>query len=368
MASVLKGLGLLIVAAGMTQVGSAAVNPAHPSKSETAVGSKARMRASYPAPQAPQFIRDRLVELGRGFDGQVGIAVKSIDDGWEAGWKDRELYPQQSISKLWVAITAMDAVDRGKLNLDDRVTLTRADLTLFHQPIRDDILNNGGSFTTTYRDLMYREIVTSDNTANDKLLWSVGGPKAVRAMIARKHLGAIRFDNGERDMQSRVAGLTWKPEYSIGNAFWTARDKVPLAVRSAAFNRYIANPVDGAAPSAIVNALARLAKGELLSRLSTEHLLDVMSQTKTGPQRLKGGLADGWTINHKTGTGQQLGAEEAGYNDVGIVTAPDGKSYAVAVMIRRTATPLPVRMTLMSDVTRAVVQQHDMTRSVADRR
>jgi beta-lactamase class A len=363
MTSVWKSLGLLLVLAAMTQVSSAATKAPHPKPP-----AKAKTQAIKHAPQAPAFIRSRLADLGRNFDGQVGIAVKSIDDGWEAGWKDDELYPQQSISKLWVAITAMDAVDRGRLNLDDKVTLTRSDLTLFHQPIRDDILNNGGSFTTTYRDIMYREIVTSDNTANDKLMRSVGGPKAVRAMIARKHLGAIRFDNGERDMQSRVAGLTWKPEYSIGNAFWVARDKVPLAIRSKAFNRYIANPYDGAAPSAIVNALARLKRGELLSRASTDHLLDVMSQTKTGPQRLKGGLADGWSLNHKTGTGQELGPEEAGYNDVGILTAPDGKSYAVAVMIKRTATPLPVRMTLMSNVTRAVIQQHDMERSVAERR
>ena len=363
MTSVWKSLGLLLVLAAITQVSSAATKAPHPKPA-----AKAKAQAIKHAPQAPAFIRSRLADLGRNFDGQVGIAVKSIDDGWEAGWKDDELYPQQSISKLWVAITAMDAVDRGRLNLDDKVTLTRSDLTLFHQPIRDDILNNGGSFTTTYRDIMYREIVTSDNTANDKLMRSVGGPKAVRAMIARKHLGAIRFDNGERDMQSRVAGLTWKPEYSIGNAFWVARDKVPLSVRSRAFNRYIANPYDGAAPSAIVNALAKLKRGELLSRASTEHLLDVMSQTKTGPQRLKGGLADGWSLNHKTGTGQELGPEEAGYNDVGILTAPDGKSYAVAVMIKRTATPLPVRMTLMSNVTRAIIQQHDMGRGIADRR
>ena len=35
-----------------------------------------------------------------------------------------------------------------------------------------------------------------------------------------------------------------------------------------------------------------------------------------------------------------LGATQAGYNDIGILTAPDGPSYAVAVMIKRTATPL----------------------------
>ena len=66
--------------------------------------------------------------------------------------------------------------------------------------------------------------------------------------------------------------------------------------------------------------------------------------TKTGANRLKGGMAPGWALNHKTGTGQVLGSQQAGYNDIGILTAPDGKSYAVAVMIKLTSVPLPVRM------------------------
>ena len=206
---------------------------------------------------------------------------------------------------------------------------------------------------------MLRAITTSDNTANDKLMRAVGGPAAVRAMIARKHLGPIRFADGERAMQSRIAGLTWSQDYALNGKFFEVRDALPIEVRSAAFNRYIADPYDGAAPAAIVGALARLKRGELLSPGSTAHLLDVMSHTHTGANRLKGGLQPGWTLNHKTGTGQELGGVQAGYNDVGILTAPDGKSYAVAVMIKTNSTPLPVRMTLMNDVVAAVIAQHD---------
>src|SRR5947209_6061160 len=103
------------------------------------------------APPAPQFIRDRINQLGAGFDGRVGIAVKSIDNGWTTGWKAGELYPQQSVSKLWVSITAMDAVDKGKVSLDDPVTLTRDDLTLFHQPIAEEVPKTG-TFTTPLGD------------------------------------------------------------------------------------------------------------------------------------------------------------------------------------------------------------------------
>lgn len=344
------GLGLVIVAA--TQVSASAATPQRAAKPP-------HQRAVAPrAVPAPKYIHDRIEDLGRGFDGLVGIAVRSIDDGWETGWKDHQLYPQQSVSKLWVAITALDAVDRGRVSLDDKVTLTKDDLTLFHEPIAAEILKDG-SYTTTLGDLMIREITQSDNTANDKLMRSVGGPKAVRAFIARKHLGAIRFANGERDMQSRIAGLTWSQDYALNGKFFQVRDALSIKVRSAAFNRYIANPYDGAAPFAIVSALARLKRGELLSPDSTAHLLDIMGHTHTGPNRLKGGLQPGWTLSHKTGTGQELGGVQAGYNDVGILTAPDGKSYAVAVMIKKTSTPLPVRMTLMNNVVAAVIAQHD---------
>ena len=84
-----------------------------------------------------------------------------------------------------------------------------------------------------------------------------------------------------------------------------------------------------------------------------------MSNTRTGANRLKGGLKPGWTLAHKTGTGQVLGATQAGYNDIGVLTAPDGRSYSVAVMIKKTSAPLGTRMTLMNNVVRAVIAQHE---------
>src|SRR5205823_15007795 len=89
-------------------------------------------------------------------------------------------------------------------------------------------------------------------------------------------------------------------------------------------------------------------------------LHNTLSHTKTCANRLKVGLAPWLVLNHKTGTGQVLGDQQAGYNDIGILTAPDGKSYAVAVMIKLTSVPLPVRMELMNNVVRAVIAQHDM--------
>ncbi len=348
------GLALVLIAGAQVGASATSQSPAPAPAPRKPIAPVARANAV-----TPIYIRDRVDELGSKFNGRVGIAVRSIDDGWQTGWKADEYYPQQSVSKLWVAITALDAADKRRVRMSDRVTLTRDDLTLFHQPIAAKIA--GGAYTTTLDDLLFKAITTSDNTCNDKLMRSVGGAQAVRDMIAAKHLGAVRFYNGERALQSKIAGLIWSPGYSVGNAFSQARNALPSAIRRAAFNRYVEDPYDGAAPSAIVSALSRLKRGELLSPESTRRLLWVMANTKTGANRLKGGLKPGWTLNHKTGTGQEFGGKQAGYNDIGILTAPDGRSYSVAVMIKLTSVPLPTRMTLMNNVVRAVINQHDMT-------
>ncbi len=177
----------------------------------------------------------------------------------------------------------------------------------------------------------------------------------MRACIAAKGLTGITFGPGERLLQSATAGLTWKQDYSVGDGFFTARAALPIATRSAALARYLSSPPDGASAEGITNALARLGKGELLSPASTSLMLTLMSESLTGPQRVRGGLAPGWTFAHKTGTGQELDGLATGYNDVGLLSSPAGHRYAVAVMIASTRVPIPVRQALMSEVARAII-------------
>jgi beta-lactamase class A len=188
---------------------------------------------------------------------------------------------------------------------------------------------------------------------------SIGGPKSVRAMIARKGLGAIRFYDGERALQSKTAGLVWKQSYSLGDAFAEARAALPMKARKTAFERYIRSPYDGASPHAIANALAALRKGELLSPASTNQLLSIMGQTRTGGLRVRAALAPGWDWNHKTGTGQELDGRIAGINDIGLLTAPDGSVYAMALMAMPNQSDGSAQE-LMRNVTKAVIAAHQL--------
>jgi beta-lactamase class A len=324
------------------------------------VQARSYIPSSRPSPgeqlPAHRALEAQIRALGQAFNGDIGIAVKDIDSGWTAAYDGNTFFPQQSVSKFWVALTALDKADRGELSMSRPVTLTKADMTLFHQPVAQLIGANG--YTTTIDSLMTRALQQSDNTCNDFVLWRAGGPEAVRNFLQDKGISGIRFGPGERLLQSRIAGMEWKQSYAYGGGFYAARNAVPASVRRAAFERYIKDPMDGATPLGIVDALAKLKRGELLSPGSTQKLLSIMSNTKTGPQRLKGGLSGGWRLAHKTGTGQVLGGEQAGYNDIGIVTAPDGHSYAVAVMIRRTGAPLGERMQAMQNTVRSVISYH----------
>nr|WP_246359839.1 serine hydrolase [Stakelama sediminis] len=302
---------------------------------------------------APAALVESVKTLGRNFDGIVGISVRNIDEGWAVESNGDRPMPQQSVSKLWVAMTVLDLRDQGKISLNDPITLTKADMTLFHQPVAALIGKDG--YSTTVGRLMHRALTTSDNTANDKLLWLAGGPSAVRAFLAKRHLDNIRFGPGERLLQSKTAGLTWQQSYSQGRNFYQARAALPMSVRRDAFQTYIANPPDGAGAAAVTNALMRLKKGQLLSAASTSWLVSTLQDSRTGKNRLHGAVPGDWVFGHKTGTGQDLNGKTAGYNDVAILTAPNGESYAVAVMIGETARTIPQRWTLMHGVVNAVV-------------
>ena len=319
--------------------------------------------AQPPVPLAERMARsalqERVQELGRNFPGEVGIAVRDVDSSYVASWNGGRLFPQQSVSKFWVSLTALDAADRGRLDLDRPVTVRPGDLTLFNQPIAQQVGADG--YRTTMNDLMFRAITRSDNTANDFVLWQAGGPEAVRALIARAGIQGVRFGPGERLLQSHIAGVRWNQAMSRNGGFEAARNAVPASTRRRLFEDYIDDPLDGASVLGLTQGLAMLQRGELLSPSSTRRMLSIMSQTRTGPQRLTGGLAPGWRIAHKTGSGQVFNGTQAGYNDIGIITSPEGGTYALAVMIGRTSVPNQVRMSLMQNVTRAAIQ-YDQTR------
>jgi beta-lactamase class A len=306
-------------------------------------------------PAAPAAFQAAIEKLAAGYGEPVGIAVTDVADGWTASVDGNQRFPQQSVSKLWVALTVMQAVDDKRLALDQVLTMGPQDRSVFYQPLAARI--HAAGLPITVRELLRWALTESDNSANDKLVQQVGGADVIARTIAAKGLAGLAVGGTERDLQTRTAGLTWKPEYGVTWIFKQARAQLPDSVRDAAQAAYLANPPDGATPLGIVTALTALKRGQLLSADSTDVMLGFMGDARTGVLRLKAGLPRGFTLAHKTGTGPDWRGASVGINDVGLITAPDGHTYAVAVMIRQTRRSNEARHALMQGVTRAVAAQ-----------
>ncbi len=304
--------------------------------------------------RAPPVMAARIRTLGSSFDGRVGIAVMDLDEGWTVSWNGEDRFSQESVAKLWTVIATLDAVDSGRLQIDEEALLTEADLSVFHEPIGDEIGRRG--HRTFIAELVRAAIVDSDNAANDFLVRRLGGTRAVQEVMRRKGLTGIAAGVQQRELQAHVAGLSWRPELDGGERLEAARSRLGPSVREAAMRRYLADPEDGASPLATVRALKALNEGGLLSPDSTQRLLRLMHSTVHGEERLNGGLERGWTLAHKTGTGQHLGPLHVGTNDVGVLIAPDGHAYAAAVLEGASSAPLIVREGLMRRVAEAIVE------------
>lgn len=328
-------------------------NPARPKPRPVAAAPAPKPVVRPPFKPGPAALQADLDRIARAYGETVGIAVADIEGGWASSVNGQTFFPQQSVSKVWVAVTALEAIDRGRLALDTPVLMTRADASVFNQPLARNLPPEG--FRTTVSNLLRHALAFSDNSANDVLIRVVGLDN-IRAMLERQGLTGIRLGADERHLQSMIAGLTWRPEYGQGRGFEQARAKLPREHRLKAMDAYIAAPADGATPLGLVQALGAIRRGEVLSPASRDVLLDILAASRTGPGRLRGSLPAGWRISHKTGTGQDLLGASIGINDVAIMTAPDGKAYAVAVLIPRTRQPVRERLAMMQSVTSAVAR------------
>ena len=224
----------------------------------------------------------------------------------------------QSVFKLPLAMTVLDAVDRGALQLDQPVRVTPADFVSErqHSPIRD---RNSEGVTLPLEDLLRAAASGSDGTAADVLLGLVGGPDAVTAYVRSLGVDGLTVAVTEKDMGRN-------PEVQYQN--W-------------------------ATPLGAVAVLRALDEGRGLSSENRQHLLRLLTGTPTGPNRIRGRLPEGTPVAHKTGSSRTVDGVTAATNDVGIITLPDGRRIALAVFVSGSSADDATRERVIADVARA---------------
>jgi len=302
-------------------------------------------------------LEQQLRTLAASTDGRVGVCAGDVATAATACVNGDVRFPMQSVMKLVVAAAVMDAVDGQHLKLNDVIVLRPEDASPGPQDLAN-LVRARGRLEVTVDDLMRRAVADSDSTSVDALIERLGGVAAVQSFLQRKQVTGLRIDRDERHLQAESVGLVWRPAFADDKVFQAAIAALPVAQRDAAWRRYLTDPRDTTTPTGMAGFLTALATGKLLSPASTTHLLAVMAATVTGGDRLKAGLPPGWTLGHKTGTGREWQGMTSDTNDVGILTAPDGRTLAIAVFVARSRGSNEQRAAVIAEAARLVTSAH----------
>jgi beta-lactamase class A len=309
------------------------------------------------ASHTPQLKMDRLAKAveelaARARPAVLGVGLMNLESGeqWELHGERR--FPMQSVFKMLLGAAALAEVDAGQLALDEPFVLEEQQLSPQHSPIalawpvRRDY---------TARDLLVAAVGDSDNTAADVLMKRIGGPGAVTAWLTGKRLSELHVDRYERELQPAVYGMpSFRPAWRTNEAFAAARAAVPPQRRLQAMRAYMVDPRDTATPRGMLEFLQMLDNNELLSPASTRILLEILNHSPRGGERLKAGLPTGTAFAHKIGTsGTDQGLSTA-YNDVGVFTLPDKRSYAAVAFLSGSTLETDARARLLADLGRAM--------------
>jgi beta-lactamase class A len=223
-----------------------------------------------------------------------------------------------SVMKFPIALAVLHWVDSGKLTLNQMIHIKKKDLPKTYSPLRDKYPK--GNVDVSISDLLSYMVSLSDNDACDILLKVIGGPKTVQDYMLRLGIRGIAVRATEADMAS-----SWELQYTN----WCK-------------------------PAEMTILLDKFYKGGILAKPTTDFLYKILTETTTGPHRIKGLLPAGTIVAHKTGT-SPTDAEglSPATNDVGIIVLPNGKHLAISVFVCNSTDDETTREAIIAKIAKA---------------
>ena len=299
-----------------------------------------------------QDISQRIEKLSQGLAGRIGVAAQEIGSGKSITVNGDESFVMASTYKVAIAVTVLDRVDKGELKLSDLIDISQETMVAGDNAIAETFIHPGLKLSVA--NLLEVMITASDNTATDTCLKLAGGPEEVTKMMRSIGITDLRVDRYTSEILRDFYGLPDKAYLSV-IAEVAAKDPTILSRIADRNMEFEKDPRDQSTPKAMLELLLAIDSGKVLSEKSRESLLATMSRTHTGPGRLKGLLPKGTPVAHKTGT---IGGVA---NDVGYVTLPDGRRFAIAVYTKSSTTSEADRDRAIAEVTRTLYDFYYLT-------
>ncbi|GAC1480624.1 MAG: class A beta-lactamase [Gemmatimonadaceae bacterium] len=294
-------------------------------------------------------LASRITALGATSGGIVGMSATHVETGRHLSVRGSEKFPMASVYKLPIALYVLHLVDRASLRIDSLITVTPPEFAPHYSPLAESA--GGNAVTLTVDSLLALMLGGSDNTASDVLLRIAGGPAAVTQRLRALGISDVRVDRTERELGFDQRGIECPPANDrwSRSLFDSLAARVPPDAQRAAWVRYETDSLDTATPDGMARLLVVIARGEGLRPSSRRRLLDIMTRSWTGANRIKGLLPRGSPVAHKTGTAGRVA------NDVGIITLPDRRGHvALAVFLKGAERPDSVRDRAIAGIARVV--------------
>lgn len=209
----------------------------------------------------------RAIENAAG--GRFGAYVLDTGSGQSFGWRMDERFCHCSTFKLSLAALVLRESDAGRLDLQDTLPVSRADITAYSPVVEENLAKGRLSFLTLAQAVQ----ITSDNAAANLLLRRLGGPDAV-----------THFWREIGDETSRLDG--YEPSINV----------IPPGTE-----------MNSTTPRAMAGTVQKIVLGNVLSATSRELLQKWMASTTSGLGRIRAAIPAGWSGFDKTGTGMRPG-------------------------------------------------------------
>lgn len=220
--------------------------------------------------EPPPFL---LSDLEARHGGRLGVAAMDIGSQRRVSWRGQERFPFCSTFKAFLAAATLQRVQREEERLDRAVRVTRADM-IPHAPVTEKAIGR----TLTIRELMQAAVEVSDNPAANILIREMGGIAVWRS---------------------------WWPTFGDTT---TLISRLEPDLNTALPN----DPRDTCLPDQTVANIRELAFSDRLTPAHDQLIQSWLIASPTGPNRLKAGAPQGWTVAHKTGTGANGTANDVG--------------------------------------------------------
>lgn len=238
-------------------------------------------------------------------DSRLGVYALATGTGRAIAYRADKRFAFCSTFKT---LAAAAVLYRNPLShLDKLVTFSKAEVNSI-SPITKDHVATG----MTIRQLCDAAIRYSDGTAGNLLMRDIGGPAQLTAYLRGLGDPMSRMDQFEPCLNRGVPG----------------------------------DPRDTTTPRAIAADYQKLVLGDALPAQKSTLLKDWLLRCTTGENRIPAGLPKGWTLAHKTGTGDYGRA-----NDIAIVWPPNAAPLIVAIMCDRSGYNAQISEPLIAEAT-----------------